>query len=52
MLLSSLAPYAEEITGYNHSGFRRNRWTTDYIVCIRQILVKNENAKKQCIRSL
>ena len=35
--LSSLTPYAEEITGDHHCGFRRNRSTTDRIFCVRQI---------------
>jgi hypothetical protein len=37
ILLSRLTPYAEEIIGEHQCGFRRNRSTTDYIFCIRQI---------------
>src|SRR5215475_11461710 len=40
ILLSRLAPYAEEIIGDHQCGFRRNRSTTDHIFCIRQILEK------------
>jgi len=39
-LQSKLTPYAEEITGENQRGFRRNRSTTDHIFCIRYILEK------------
>jgi len=38
--LSRLIPYAEEITGDHQCDFRRNRSTSDYIFCIRQILQK------------
>jgi len=38
ILLSRLIPYAEEVSGDHQCGFRRNRSTTDYIFCIRQIL--------------
>jgi len=41
ILLSRLTPYAEETTGDNHDGFRRNRSTTDHIFGIHQILEKN-----------
>jgi sorting nexin-29 len=40
ILLSRLIPYAEEIMGDYQLGFRRNRSTTDHILCIRQILEK------------
>jgi hypothetical protein len=40
ILLSRLTPYADEIIGDHHCGFRRNRSTTDQIFCIRQILEK------------
>jgi hypothetical protein len=40
ILLSRLAPYAEEIIGDHQCGFRRSRSTTDHIFCIRQILEK------------
>ena len=40
ILLSRLTPYAEEIIGGHQCGFRRNRSTTDHILCIRQILEK------------
>ena len=45
ILLSSLTPYAEEIIGDHQCGFRRNRSTTDHIMCIRQILAKMGNDK-------
>ena len=38
ILLSRLIPYAEKVIGDHQCGFRRNRSTTDYIFCIRQIL--------------
>ena len=37
ILLSRLTPYAEESIGDHQCGFRRNRSTTDHILCIRQI---------------
>ena len=40
ILQSRLIQYAEEIIGNNQCGFRRNRSTTDHILCIRQILEK------------
>jgi hypothetical protein len=40
ILLSRLTPNAEEIIGDHQCGFRRNRSTTDHILCIRQILQK------------
>jgi len=40
ILLSRLIPYAEEVIGDHQCGFRRNRSTTDHILCIRQILEK------------
>ena len=40
ILLSRLTPYAEEITGGNQCGFRRNRSTIDHIFYVRQILEK------------
>ena len=40
ILLSRLIPYAVEVIGNHHCGFRRNRLTTDHIFCIRQILEK------------
>jgi hypothetical protein len=40
ILLSRLTPYAEEIIGKHQCGFRRNRSTTNHIICIRQILEK------------
>jgi len=52
ILLSRLAPYAEEITGNHQCGFRRNRSTTDHIFCLRQILEKNGNTLKQYISTL
>ena len=38
ILLSRLIPYAKEIIGDYQCGFRRNRTTTDYIFCTRQVL--------------
>jgi len=38
ILLSRLTPYAEEIFGYHHCGFRRKSSATDHTICIRQIL--------------
>ena len=40
ILLSRLTPFAEEIIGVHHCGFRPNRSTTDHIYCIRQKLEK------------
>ena len=40
ILHSRLIPYAKEIIGAYHCGFRCNRSTIDYIFCIRQILEK------------
>jgi len=37
ILLSRLIPYAKEINGDHQCGFRHNRSTIDYILCIRQI---------------
>jgi hypothetical protein len=39
-LLSRLTPYAEEIIGEHQYGYRRNRLTSDHILCIRQIFEK------------
>jgi hypothetical protein len=36
ILLSRLTPYAEESVGDHQHGFRRNRSTTDHILCIRK----------------
>jgi hypothetical protein len=33
-----LSPHAEEIIGDHQCGFRRQRSTTDHIVCIRRII--------------
>jgi len=52
ILLSKFISYAEEIIGDHQCGFRRNRSTTDHILCIRQILEKNGNKRKQCINYL
>ena len=53
ILLSKLTPYAEEVIGDHQCGFRRNRSTTDHIICIRQILEKkweyNEAVHQQFI---
>jgi hypothetical protein len=40
ILLCRLIPYADEIIGDHHCGFRRNRSTTDQIFYICQILEK------------
>jgi hypothetical protein len=40
LLLSRLTPYAEEVIGDHHCGFRSNRSTTDHIFCIREIFKK------------
>jgi len=40
VLLSRLIPYAEEVIGDHQCGFRRNRSTTDHILCIREMLEK------------
>ena len=40
ILLSRLAPYAEEITGYHEYGFQCNRSTTDDKFCTSQTLEK------------
>ena len=40
ILLSILTPYEEDIIGGHQCEFRRNRSTTDHIICIRQILEK------------
>jgi hypothetical protein len=47
ILLSRLAPYAEEIIEDHQCGFRRNRSTTDHIFCIRQILENEYTGIKQ-----
>ena len=52
ILLSRLTPYAEEIIGDHHGGFRCNRSTTDHIFCINQYLRKNGNTTKWCNSSL
>jgi len=40
ILLSRLAPYAEEITRDHKCGFQHNRSTTYHIFCIHQLLEK------------
>jgi len=40
VLLGGFTPYAEEIIGDHQCGFRRNRTTTDHILCIRPVLEK------------
>jgi len=47
ILLSRLTPHAEKITGDHQCGFRRNRSTTDHILCIRQIIKKKERKKRE-----
>jgi len=52
ILRSRLTPYAEEIIGDHQCGFRRNRSTADHIFCIRQILEKKLEYRKQLISCL
>ena len=52
ILLSGLIPNVEDIIRDHQCGFRRNSSTTEHVFCIRQILEKNGNTKKQCISSL
>jgi hypothetical protein len=40
ILLSSLTPFAEEIIGDHQGGFRSNRSTPDFIICILHIREK------------
>ena len=40
ILLQRLTPYAQEVIGDHHCGFRRSRSATDHIFCIRQVLEK------------
>jgi hypothetical protein len=40
ILLVRLIPHLSEVIGYHQCGFRHNRYTTDQIFCIRQILEK------------
>jgi hypothetical protein len=49
LLLSRLSPYVDEIIGDHQCGFRRNRSTTDQIICIRQILEKKWSTVRQYI---
>jgi hypothetical protein len=44
--LSSLTPYAEEITGDHQCGYRRSSSTADHIFYIRQML---EKGGRSCI---
>ena len=52
ILLSWLTPYAEEVTGDHHCGFRRNRSTTDHMFCIRQILEKKGGEYNEAVHQL
>ena len=52
ILLSRLIPFAEEIMGDHHCGFRRNRSTTDHISVFVKYLRKSGNTMRQCISSL
>jgi hypothetical protein len=45
ILLSRLIPYAKEIIGDHHCGFRRNRSTIDQIFYIHQIFEKKMGIK-------
>jgi hypothetical protein len=47
ILLSRLAPYAEEVIGDPECGFRRNRSTSDHIFCFPEIFENNGNTMKQ-----
>jgi hypothetical protein len=49
ILLSRLSPYVDDASGDNQCGFRRNRSTSDQIVCIRQILEKSGSNIRQYI---
>jgi len=49
ILLSSLTPYAEEITGDHQCGYRRNSSTIDLYSAFVKYLRKNGNTIKQCI---
>ena len=40
ILLQRLTPHAQDIIVDHQCGFRRNRSTTDQILCIRQVLEK------------
>jgi len=40
IFVSRLTPYVEEITGDHQCRFRRDKSTTDQILCIRKILEK------------
>ena len=50
-VLSRLTPYAEEIIGDHHCGFRRSRSTTDNIFCFRQML-ENEWEYSEAVNQL
>jgi len=52
ILLSKLTPQAEEIIGYHQSGFRRNRYSTDHIFCISQILEKKLECNEAVLQLL
>jgi sorting nexin-29 len=47
IILSRLSPYIDEIIGDHQCGFRRNRSTTDQILCIRQIMEKCGSTVRQ-----
>jgi hypothetical protein len=49
ILLSRLSPYIDEISEDHQCGFRRNRTTTEQILCIRQILEKSGSTVRQYI---
>jgi hypothetical protein len=49
ILLSRLSPYTDKIIGDHQYGFRRNRWTTDQVFCILQILEKIGSTMRQYI---
>jgi hypothetical protein len=52
ILLAKLTAYANEVTGDHQCGFHRNRYTTDKISYIRQIIEKNGSIMGRCISYL
>jgi hypothetical protein len=46
ILPGSISPYTEEITGGHHCGFRRNGSTADQIICILQILKRQQECNE------
>jgi hypothetical protein len=52
ILLARLNPYVNKIIGDHQCGFRRNRYTTDQVFYIRQIIEKNGSIMERCISYL